>query len=217
VTARVRHVLPRIVVTAPGPATVRAVVLLLPGGKARSQGRFRANQLTNLRMIPFGRVVRDRVRGLPVAVWRLHYRVRGWNEPTLDPVLDARWAVGEIRRRHRGAHIYLVGHSMGGRTALRCAADQAVVGVCALAPWIEPGEPVQQLAGCTVVIAHGDRDRTCDPHLSRAYADAAAGVGADVRFQSMPGDGHGMVVRAGRWNDVVRRFVASLVDAPSQS
>jgi len=37
----------------------------------------------------------------------------------------------------------LVGHSMGGRTALRCAADQAVVGVCALAPWIEPGEPVQ--------------------------------------------------------------------------
>ena len=207
---------PRIVVTAPGPANVRAVVLLLPGGRARSRVRFRANQPANLRMIPFGWVVRDQVRGLPVAVWRLHYRVRGWNEPTLDPVLDTRWAISEIRRRHPGAHIYLIGHSMGGRTALRCATDQAVVGVCALAPWIEPGEPVQQLAGCTIVIAHGDRDRITDPARSSAYAQAAAAIGADVRYQSMPGDRHAMLVRAGRWNDVVRQFVASLVDAPSE-
>ena len=209
---------PRLLITEAGGSTVRTVVLVLPGGTARSVVAARGWQLAQLRMIPFARVARGAVAreasaGRPAAVWRLRYRVRGWNAPRLDPVQDARWALAEVQRRHPAAQVVLIGHSMGGRAALRCAADPNVVGVCALAPWIEPGEPVDQLAGLALVIAHGDRDRITDPRMSAAYAERAAAAGADVRLQIMPGDGHGMLRHASRWNAVVRKFVTTLVQA----
>jgi predicted esterase len=97
---------------------------------------------------------------------------------------------------------------MGGRTALRCGGDDLVGGVCALAPWIEPGEPVAHLAGRKILIAHGDRDRVTDPQESREFAERAAGAGADVRFQTMAGDGHAMLRHARGWNALVTDFVA---------
>jgi alpha-beta hydrolase superfamily lysophospholipase len=197
-------------VTEPGGAQVRAVVLVLPGGQSRSVTRARDWQLAQLRMIPFARVAaRVKASGHGVAVWRLRYRFRGWNAPSLDPVRDTRWALAEVQRRHRGARVILVGHSMGGRAALRCADDPSVIGVCALAPWIEPGEPVDHLAGLAVVIAHGDRDRITDPRESTIFAERAAAAGARIRFQVMPGDGHAMVRHAARWNTVVRDYVTS--------
>src|SRR6201991_3105374 len=104
------------------------------------------------------------------AVYMLRYRYRGWNAPFKDPVLDADWALGEIAERHPGVPVVLVGHSMGGRAALGAAGAPNVVAVCALAPWLGGSDPVDQLAGRTVLIAHGDRERWTSPASSFEYA-----------------------------------------------
>ena len=137
----------------------------------------------------------------------LRYRVRGWNAPDLDPVRDARWALAEVEREHPGVPVVLVGHSMGGRTALRVADHPTVVAVCALAPWIEPGEPYAQLAGRSLLIAHGDRERMTDPAQSYRYAVQARSVASRVARFSVLGDGHAMLKRAGDWTRLVVDFV----------
>ena len=47
----------------------------------------------------------------------LRYRYRGWDEPKLHPVQDARWALTQLYDQHPDASIVLLGHSMGGRAA----------------------------------------------------------------------------------------------------
>lgn len=83
---------------------------------------------------------------------------------------DARWALAQLRDHHPDVPVFLLGHSMGERVALRVADDPAVVAVCVLAPWTREGEPVRQLAGRSVLIAHGDRERMTDPRLSYRFA-----------------------------------------------
>jgi hypothetical protein len=100
---------------------------------------------------------------------------------------------------------------MGGRVALRVADDPAVVGVCALAPWTPAGEPVGQLAGRTVFIAHGDRDRTTDPGLSYAYAERAKAVTGTVARFDVRGDAHALLRRYGEWTRLVRRFTLGVL------
>jgi len=194
---------PALAVLAPaGP--VRAVALVLHGGSAedhRAVGRFAPPYL---RMVPFARALRR--RGGCVAVWSLRHRHRGWNAPHLHPVQDARWALAEIRREHPDVPVALVGHSMGGRTALRVAGEPQVVAVCALAPWVEEGEPCEQLAGRAVLIAHGDRERTTDPRQSYRYAVRAKRVTDRVARFAVLGDGHAMLLRAGDWTRLVTDF-----------
>ncbi|MFI5930912.1 alpha/beta hydrolase [Actinoplanes sp. NPDC051494] len=184
----------------------RAVVLFLHGGQAHSTEPARRG-LAYLRMVPFARAVRSRTRGDEVAVWLLRYRLRGWNAPSEDPVTDARWALDEARRLHPGAPIVLVGHSMGGRTALRLAGGPGVAGVCALAPWIERGEPAPH-SNAPILIAHGDGDRVTDPALSAAYA---ARVGAS--FVPVPGETHALLRRPIFWTRLVTGFVASATES----
>ncbi|MEV4415741.1 alpha/beta fold hydrolase [Catellatospora sp. NPDC049609] len=182
----------------------RTVVIVLHGGAADGRGRAHRGRPAYLRMMPF-------LRKPPAdtAIWILRYRYRGWNGGAADPVRDLEWALDEAARRHPGVPVILVGHSMGGRTALWGAGAPQVVAVCALAPWIEAGDPVDQLAGRTVLIAHGDRDRITDPHASRRYADAAGRAGANVTYHEVVGDGHGMLRRAGHWHELVRAFVTA--------
>jgi pimeloyl-ACP methyl ester carboxylesterase len=152
-------------------------------------------------MLPLARGVARATRDTDVAVWLLRYRVRGWNEPALDPVLDARWALAVARGRHPGAPIVLVGHSMGGRVALRLAGDSDVTGVCALAPWIEPGEPTGG-GNAEILIAHGARDRTTSAEASAAYAER---IGAS--FLTVAGETHGLLHRPLLWQRLVTTFV----------
>ena len=116
------------VATYPATAATSAVVIVLPGGKADSFAPTAPRQLARLRMLPFARQLSRRGRRYGVQVWMLRYRYRGWNGAENSPVQDARWALDEVRRRHGDVPVVLVGHSMGGRTALRVAADPAVVG-----------------------------------------------------------------------------------------
>ncbi len=192
---------PRVAVRSPAAGQdVRGVVLVLPGGRARSTAPASRRHLAYQRMRPFAAAVHAGLGSHGVAVWQLRYRVRGWNGDRRDPVQDARWAIERASAHHRGAPVFVLGHSMGGRTALYVAGDDGVLGACALAPWIEPDDPIAQLAGRLVVIAHGDGDRMTDPRRSRAYAMAAAVAGARVADFTVVGDRHAMLRRAADWH-----------------
>lgn len=192
----------------PGAGPVTGVVLVLGGGRADSVARGSRRHLSYQRMRPFARTAARAAGPRGVAVWRLRYRVRGWNGDARDPVRDASWALDLAARRHPGVPVVLVGHSMGGRTALHVAGAPAVVAVCALAPWIEPGDPFDQLAGRLVVIAHGDLDRVTDPANSRRYAADAARAGVSVAHFEVAGESHALLRRAADWHGLVRDTVA---------
>ncbi|MEU4241795.1 hypothetical protein [Actinoplanes sp. NPDC026619] len=184
--------------------SARAVVLVLHGGQVTSTARARRG-LAWARMLPFARGVARATRGDAVAVWLLRYRVRGWNGPAEDPLPDVRWALDEARRRHPGAAIVLVGHSLGGRAALRFAAEPGVAGICALAPWLERDDPLVH-GRAPVLIAHGDRDRVTDPAASAAYA---ARIGAT--FVPVAGDMHAMLRRPLFWQRLVTGFARQCI------
>jgi pimeloyl-ACP methyl ester carboxylesterase len=197
---------PKIDVLGDRRAPARAVVLVLHGGREHGYAKARRG-LAYLRTRRFGRALRKTGGGHGVAVWLLRYRYRGWNPPHEHPVADARWALEKIRATHGDVPVVLLGHSMGGRVAFRVAADPSVRAVCALAPWTETGEPVEQLAGRTVLIAHGDEERMTDPALSYSYALRAKQVTDRVCRFDVHGDGHAMLRRAADWTGLVCRFV----------
>jgi dienelactone hydrolase len=195
------------------PTGVRAAVLVLHGGQEDSKRRAHPLRPAYLRMLPFAHDLRRAGRDHGVAVGQLCDRYQGWNAPDLDPVSDAEWAIEELHRAHPGVPVALVGHSMGARVAFRVAGDPSVVAVCALAPWVTADDPVDQLAGRSVLIAHGDRDTTTDPAKSHAYAERLRRVTDQVRVVDIPGDGHAMLRKAPVWTLLVRRFVLTALGA----
>jgi dienelactone hydrolase len=198
--------LPRVEAVGRPPATTAGVVLVLHGGSETSQASADHRGVAYLRMRPLARMLARRGRAVGARVYLLRYRYRGWNEPERDPVKDTRWALRELAVRHPGIPLVLVGHSMGGRAALQAAGAPDVVAVCALAPWVVDTDPVDQLAGRAVLIAHGDRDTRTDPRESLAYARRAAEVTDPVEYREVRG-GHAMLRRARTWSALVRRFV----------
>jgi len=187
-----------------GAGPVRGIVLVLNGGRARSTAPAYRRHLAYLRMIRFAAVIHAAVADHGVAVWQLCYRMRGWNGEQRAPVADARWALERARATHPGAPVFLVGHSMGGRTAAYLLGDPDVAGACLLAAWIEPRDEMPAVAGRLVVVAHGDRDRTTNPAGSARFAVAATVAGATVAQFVVPGEGHAMLRRAAAWHALAR-------------
>jgi dienelactone hydrolase len=184
-----------------------AIVLVLHGGRSNSHGRAHRLRLTYRRMLPFARRLANAGAGRGLSVWMVGYRFRGWNGPDMDAKQDALWALDEAARRHPGTPVVLVGHSMGGRAALHAGGHPSVEAVCALAPWLDGADPVEQLAGRTVLIAHGDQERMTDPGQSYAFAMRAKRVTDRVCRFEVHGDGHAMLKRARDWHSLVCRFV----------
>lgn len=182
------------------PATPTAVVLMLHGGKERSQQAVDGRSASWRRSAAMARAISADVADAGAAVRLLRYRRRGWNGGA--PVEDARWALEQVRREVGDLPVVLLGHSMGARTAVHVADDPSVRGVVALAPWLPVEEPVTALAGRVLVAAHGRRDRITSPRATRAYVERARTLGAEARFVDMGPVGHYMFRRAAAWNAV---------------
>ncbi|GIH25092.1 alpha/beta hydrolase [Acrocarpospora phusangensis] len=199
-----------VVEVTPARGEVKGVALVLHGGQEVGHGPTSGRQLAVLRMLPFAWALTRAGAHRGLAVWRVRYRVRGWNGSEASPVAD----VNEILARLRNTYdvpVILVGHSMGGRTALRVAGNPNVAGVAALAPWVPAGEPVAQLAGRHVLFVHGTADRTTTLAATRAYAERARQVAADVRMIDIPGEGHAMLRHPGLWHRLTTEFALSLI------
>jgi predicted esterase len=185
----------------------RAVALVLHGGQEKSVAPGAARNVAVLRMVPIASRLAAAGASAGVAVWRLRFRYRGWNHDAAHPLADVHWAVQQLRQRHGDVPIVLVGHSMGGRAALRAAGEPGVVGVLGLAPWVPAGEPARQLAGRRLLVVHGTQDRMTSARASRALVDAVRGEAAEATFISLRRTGHAMVRRAALWHDLTADFV----------
>jgi len=202
---------PRLAV-AGGRRRPEAVVLVLHGGRELSTDPVRARQVAVLRMLPFARRIARRGGGR-VAVARLRYASRGWNATSGSPapVTDAEWALRQLAERFADLPIGLVGHSMGGRTALRVGGHPQVRAIAALAPWLPDSEPVDQLTGRRVLLMHGSADRTTSPAGTAAFADRLEAAGGAVSLVSVDGEGHAMLRRAELWHELSAQFVLGAV------
>jgi dienelactone hydrolase len=189
--------------------TTRAVALFCHGGTIASLEPPRERALSLVRMRAIEQFVADSTAGQGVSTYLVRYRVAGWNGMAADAYADVCWGLDRIRAEH-GAEvpIVVVGHSMGGRAALRAGGDEQVSAVCALAPWTPPGEPVAHLRGQTVAILHGRGDRWVPASLSAEFAGRAQEAGARVARFTVAG-GHSMVRRANLWHTFVRDVVVA--------
>lgn len=187
--------------------TTRGVALVLHGGKAHSYEAVESRHLSPLRMVTFARHLHRAGKDHGLAVWSLRNRVRGWNGPDRSALQDARWALQQISAQHPGLPVYLVGHSMGGLTAVSAADDPQVDAVVALAPWLSPETPATPLTGRKVLIVHGTADHMTSPSQSLAFARRASGVAASMQYVSLHGAGHFMVRRGVLWHRLATGFV----------
>ena len=191
----------------PPPGEVRGIALFCHGGTATSVAPPRDAALSLVRMRAVEQFVRSSAGDRGIATHLLRYRVAGWNGAAADAYADVRWSLDRIREEH-GAEVpvVLVGHSMGGRAALRAGGDPQVGAVCALAPWTPPGEPVAHLRDRTVAILHGRGDRWVPAALSADFAVRAQRAGARVARFTIAG-GHTMLRRAPLWHAFARDVV----------
>jgi pimeloyl-ACP methyl ester carboxylesterase len=185
----------------------RGVALVLHGGRSHSYEPVEARHLSPARMVPFARHLHRAGRRHGLAVWTLRNSVRGWNGPDMSPLQDARWALARIHEKHPGVPVYLLGHSMGGLTAICVADDPLVDAVVALAPWLSAGTPAAAVAGRKVLIVHGSADRWTSPAESLKFARRAAAGAAELRYVSLAGAGHFMFRRVRLWHALATGFV----------
>lgn len=201
---------------APGLITVgprgaaRGVVLLAHGGAKQGAARDSHLRPPSLRMLPFLADIARAGRGRGLAVAQLRYRHVAFNEG--DPVRDVTWALDRLHDRF-GVPACVVGHSMGARAGLLAAGHPSVVAVAGLASWVPPDDPVDQLAGRTVMLAHGLRDRVTDPARSYAYALRAHRLAGRLCRFEIAGARHAMLDRVGMWQSLARQFALGVLGA----
>jgi alpha-beta hydrolase superfamily lysophospholipase len=191
----------------PVDGSPRGLVLMLHGGADRGTDPIDHRSLAWRRARWMMHEIQGELHDAGLSVWLLRYRVRGWNhghDELPSPIPDARWALDEVRREHGPLPVVLLGHSMGGRTAVAVADDPNVVGVVALAPWLPRDEPIEAVAGKHLAAAHGRRDKITRLKDTRYYVQRAADVAASSSLTEMESLGHYMLRGRGRWN----RFAA---------
>lgn len=188
------------------PATAGVVVLVLHGGAIEGLQTNRPWSHNVIRLWPFGKAL-ARVPG-PIAVARLRFRHLGWNGDEALPLVDARWALEQLRAAYPGRPIALVGHSMGGRVALHLGDEPDVRLVVGLSSWMEWGDP-RPGAKCRTVLVHGDRDAICPLWAARLTVDEMVAQGRPAALVRVARSGHGMMVRAPLWHRLVTAIVAT--------
>ena len=182
------------------PADAGAVVLVLHGGAVDGREPNLPWSHNVARLVPFARSLR-KVPG-PLAVARVRFRYRGWNGAEQAPLVDARWALEQVRAAYPDRSVAVVGHSMGGRVALHLGDDPDVRLVVALAPWIEPAD-TRPGPWCRTVVIHGDRDVICGLSRSRGLVEQLQAQGRDATLIRVSRGDHGMLLRARLWTELV--------------
>src|ERR1700761_1612498 len=178
----------------PRTGAVTAAVLVAHGGRVNSTAAVTPYQPAVLRMIPVAGAIRRAVPADAAVVTRPLYRVRGWNGDLASPVADLTEALDQLGERFGPIPVVLVGHSMGARAAMRVAGHPQVTAVAGLAPWLPPGEPVEQLAGRRALLAQATGDRITRPADTWAFAERATAV-TDVATIEVARSEHAMLRR----------------------
>ena len=193
----------------------RGIVLMLHGGAKTGLKPVGGRSASFRRTTAMRDVLEPRVLSTGRSIWLLRFGVRGWNagpgtEPS--PVPDARWALDQAAAEFPGTPVVLLGHSMGARAAVHVADHHNVIGVVALAPWLEATDPVDTLAGRHLVAGHGSRDHITSARDTRAYVERARGVAASAEFVDLGRLGHYMLHRPETWNRFALRSSTELFD-----
>jgi pimeloyl-ACP methyl ester carboxylesterase len=186
-------------------AGIRGAVVVAHGGKSVSTEPTSPLELAVLRMVPLASAIRRALRGYGIVVCQPRFELKGWNGDLASPVADLGRVLDEIGTRYGDVPVALIGHSMGARAAFRVAGHPAVTAIAGLAPWLPPGEPVDQLAGRRVLLAHGTADRVTPPAQTWAYAERARSV-ADVAVIEVRNGEHTMLWRAPLWHRLAAEF-----------
>ncbi|MER6299486.1 alpha/beta hydrolase [Kitasatospora sp. NPDC001539] len=193
------------------PAEVQAAVLVLHGGEEHNLARPGRLNLPLLRMHGFLRSLERDTAGAGIALGTVRYRHRGWNGERADAARDALAALDEAAALLGPVPTVLIGHSMGGRAALRAGGHPSVTGLIALAPWCPAGDPCDHLAGRDVLLLHGDRDTVTPPADTRAFAARSRAAGARVCGYTVTGSGHAMLQRIPDWHRATTRLATALL------
>jgi dienelactone hydrolase len=187
-------------------ATPAGVVVVAHGGRETSTQHVTAVDPPVLRMIPVAWAIQRAVGKSGISVVRQRFEVRGWNGDQASPAADLNRLLDDLHDRWDDIPVVLAGHSMGGRAVFRAAGHPVVRAVAGLAPWLPPGEPVDQLAGRRVLLVHGSADRIVDPADTWAYAERARAV-TTVTVLEIGGGDHPMIRRTHLWHSITAEFV----------
>ena len=193
--------------------TFTGVVVVAHGGQSSSTDPTNALQPAVLRMIPVAAAIRKALRGSGAVVLRPRFELRGWNGDQASPVPDLLGALDGIAAAYGPIPVVLIGHSMGARAAMRAAGHPAVSAVAGLAPWLPLGEPIEQLAGRRVLVAHGTADSITSPAETWAYVERARAVTQVAAIEVRDGD-HPMLRRARLWHAIAAEFARAALDRP---
>ncbi|AUG82078.1 hypothetical protein CFP65_7500 [Kitasatospora sp. MMS16-BH015] len=193
------------------PEAPSAAVLVLHGGQETNERKPGPLNLPRLRMCGFVRAVARETAGAQIAVGEVRYRHRGWNGSRADAARDAAAALNDLAEELGPVPTVLIGHSMGGRAALRAAGHPSVTGVVALAPWCPETDPAGQLDGRTLLTLHGDHDRITDPRATRRFAAEARAAGAHVAGYTVHGADHALLRRSRDWHRATARLTGGLL------
>ncbi|MFG2638929.1 alpha/beta fold hydrolase [Streptomyces sp. NPDC048362] len=196
------------------PQQPRAAIITLHGGRAEDYQTSQPWHLAALRMRPILRAAASAMPLDDLVLAHVRYRHRGWNQD--DPLNDTYRALSELQEIAGPVPTVLIGHSMGGRAALRAASHPQVHSVLALAPWLPPGEPVMQLSGKRAVVVHGERDRVTSPHASADYVKQSRAAGARAGIMLIRDGDHPMLRRSGLWHRTVATVVTDLLRPDEQ-
>jgi hypothetical protein len=202
--------------SAKSAADVRGAIVVAHGGTSVSTAPVSPLDLAVLRMLPLAAAIRYALRGSGAVLYQPRYHVRGWNGELASPVHDLDVVLDEIGERFGGIPVVLIGHSMGARAAFRVAGHPAVAAVAGLAPWLPPEEPVAQLAGRRVLLAHGTGDHVTSPADTWAYAERARSV-TEVATIEVRGAEHTMLRRAALWHRLAAEFSRLSLGMPTRA